>query len=94
MPRLSIKLVLLLMVTTTLSSCRRSSAPDVLPSVVAVEQVAAKSQLYDHKLLAIRGCYVAAFERSTLQPCQDTRINQAVWVEDAALPLRGNKRLT
>ncbi len=87
MTQLNTKLILLLIVVTAVSSCRRSSAPDVSSSVLAVEQVVAKPQFYDHKLLAIHGCYVTGFERSTLQPCQNARADQAVWVEDAASPL-------
>ena len=83
MKQLIAHLILVLIVAVAGSSCRRSTAPDVLP----IEQVVAKPQYYDHKLLTIHGCYVTGFERSTLQPCQAARQNQAVSVEDAAAPL-------
>lgn len=66
-------------------SCHHSPAPAFSPSVLPIEQVVAQPQKYAHKLVTIHGCYLSGFERSTVQPCHDTRAEEIVWVEDAAL---------
>jgi hypothetical protein len=75
----------LLVLATGASACHRTSPSSASSSEATVEQVLANPQAYAHRLVTIRGCYVSSFERSTIEPCQNGRLQGAIWLEDAAL---------
>ena len=78
------RIVVLLAIVTGTSFCNRNPKATTSSQELGIEQLLASPETYAHRLVTVRGCYVSSFERSTLGPCQDTRIETLIWVENAA----------
>ena len=78
------RIFVLLAIVGGTAACHRNPTSTTSPQEVGIEQLLANPKAYDHHLVTVRGCYVSAFERSTLEPCQDARHDTLIWVEDAA----------
>lgn len=63
--------------------CHQKRQTEASPPVLPIEQVTKNPQQYAHQLLAVQGCYVRSFERSTLQPCSNAKHDDIVWVDSA-----------
>jgi hypothetical protein len=63
------------------SGCHQNRQTEASPPVLPLEQVVAHPESYARRLVALRGCYIHEFERSTLQPCDNERHDNLVWVE-------------
>jgi len=74
----------IVLATTFGSSCRRVEPPKHY-GMLGIEQVLANPRAYSHKMVTVHGCFIAGFERTTLQPCRSAKLDEVVWLTDAAM---------
>jgi hypothetical protein len=40
---------------------------------------------YSHRMITVRGCYVEAYERTTVQPCDSKKHEDVMWLDNAEI---------
>ena len=80
--------VLVLLIALTAVGCRKANQPQRSSVALPIAEVLAGTKSYSHRLITVSGCYVEAYERTTIQPCDSKRHEDVVWLDNAeSLPM-------